>query len=273
MKSLFALFAFALLSTPAYANERWYQIELFIFANNSVQGLIGERWRHPVATVKATAPTLEKRMQDGRYFFESVKQGDKQLPDIVAKMKKHWQYRPLLYSSWRQGFTTNAAAIPVYLSNNTVIKKSGAVSTSHFGDSFSNEALNNSGPVLQLSGTAAITLRRYLHLELKLNYNRLLNNKDKEQVRAIYQSLETDYLSFSIDESRRMRSKQAHYFDHPAFGVIALITPIEKNSSANEQQLKIETLSATDEKPVATTPRFEQREEVLNDPVRISVLQ
>ena len=28
-----------------------------------------------------------------------------------------------------------------------------------------------------------------------------------------------------LKERRRMRSKELHYFDHPRFGVIALITP------------------------------------------------
>lgn len=263
MKSLFALFAFALLSTPAYANERWYQIELLIFANNSAQGLISEQWRRPsTVTTKAMPLTLEETILDGRSLFKSVAKEDKQLLDSVAKMQTHWQYRPLLYSAWRQGFTRDAAAIPVYLNNGIVVEKasvlakSAALFNKRFGNGFSSKEVDvsSSEPTLELSGTAAVTLRRYLHLELKLNYNRLLNNRDKDHVRAIYQSLETDYLSFKIDESRRMRSKQAHYFDHPTFGVIALITPVETNSATSEQ-LKIETLlPATDEKPVAITP-------------------
>lgn len=257
MKTIFTLLLL-LLSTSSYANERWYQIELLVFANNSAQGLIGERWRQPEVTplVENVPMTLEDTIADSRYYFESVSESDKQLLDSVAKIRNHWQYQTLLYSAWKQGFTKDAAAIPVYIDNQVVVKQADAFAQSatqfneRFGDGFSSEDLDaiSNQPTYELSGTAAVTLKRYLHLELKLNYNRLLNNKDKEQVRAIYQSLETDYLSFKIDESRRMRSKQAHYFDHPTFGVIALITPIEDSAdNTNTEQLQIETVTPSDD--------------------------
>lgn len=267
MKTIFILL-FLLLSTSSYANERWYQVEILVFANNSAQGLIGERWRQPEVAPLAenVAMTLEDTIADSRYYFESVSESDKQLLDSVAKVRKHWQYRTLLYSAWKQGFTKDAAAIPVYIDNQVVVKEADAFAQSitqfneRFGDGFSSEDLDviSNQPTYELSGTAAVTLKRYLHLELKLNYNRLLNNTDKEQVRAIYQSLDTDYLSFKIDESRRMRSKQAHYFDHPTFGVIALITPIENNASnTNVEPLQIETVTPSNDNKKSTAEEDE----------------
>ena len=32
---------------------------------------------------------------------------------------------------------------------------------------------------------------------------------------------------FELNESRRMRSKELHYLDHPAMGIIVKITPVE----------------------------------------------
>jgi len=269
MKYFFILLI-SLLSTPSFANERWYQIEILIFANNSAQGLISERWRQPkteTPSVEDRTMTLEEAIADSRYYFESVSESDKQLLDSVAKLRKHWQYRPLLYSAWQQGFTKDAAAIPVYINNQIIVKKADPFAQSvsqfsqRFGDGFSSEDLDagNKQTIYELSGTAAVTLKRYLHLELKLDYNRLLNSRDKEQVKAIYQSLGTDYLSFKIDESRRMRSKQAHYFDHPTFGVIALITPIDNTAISTNvepvnEQLQIETIIPNENKATSTPP-------------------
>ena len=266
MKIIFTLLSLALLSTPLHANERWYQIELLIFANNSAQALIGERWRAPSLqpTSTITPLKLEEAIADSLYPFETVAEPDKQLLDSVAKMAKHWQYRALLYLSWRQRLVRDEIATPVYFDNQVIVKEADPFVVSanrlnqRFGDGFSSNEFDTTAneALFELSGTAAVTLKRYLHLELNLNFNRLLNSKDNDQVRAIYQSLNSDTISFKINESRRMRSKQAHYFDHPAFGVIALITPVESTANVIEQdkQLKIETLPANNNNPPTTAP-------------------
>jgi hypothetical protein len=66
-----------------------------------------------------------------------------------------------------------------------------------------------------VDGTIRLVLSRYLHLETNLTYHR-------EGDDAVYQMV----------ESRRMRSKEYHYLDHPAFGVVALVTPVESGKSA-----------------------------------------
>ena len=55
-------------------------------------------------------------------------------------------------------------------------------------------------------GTARVYLSRYLHVELDL----------------IFEG--SDGLRYRLAERRRVRSNENHYFDHPAFGVIARIT-------------------------------------------------
>ncbi len=268
MKIIFTLLSIALLSTPLHANERWYQIELLIFANNSAYALTGERWRTPGSQQTSTISplTLEEAIADSLYPFEAVAESDKQLLGSVAKMAKHWQYRPLLYLAWRQRLVRDEIATPVYFDNQVIVKEADPFLRSanrfnkKFGGSFSSDDTETTanGPLFELSGSAAVTLKRYLHLELNLDFNRPLNSKDNDQVRAIYQSLDSDIISFKMSESRRMRSKQAHYFDHPAFGVIALITPVESTATANvieqDKQLKIETLPANDNNPPTTLP-------------------
>lgn len=59
-----------------------------------------------------------------------------------------------------------------------------------------------------LGGRIALTRGRYLHLALDMTY----------------QSAE-DPQKFSLRQTRRMRSNERHYIDHPKFGVIALVVP------------------------------------------------
>ena len=60
-----------------------------------------------------------------------------------------------------------------------------------------------------LSGRIALARGRYLHLTLDLT----LAGEDGQR--------------YVLQQTRRMRSSERHYIDHPKFGVIALITPSE----------------------------------------------
>jgi hypothetical protein len=55
----------------------------------------------------------------------------------------------------------------------------------------------------QLDGTVTLVRERFLHLDVDL----------------VLQSV------YALDETRRVRSGERHYFDHPMFGVIAEVTP------------------------------------------------
>ena len=60
-----------------------------------------------------------------------------------------------------------------------------------------------------LSGQIALSRGRYLHLTLELTY----------------ESPEEPGQRMVLKQTRRMRSNERHYIDHPKFGVIAVITP------------------------------------------------
>lgn len=59
-----------------------------------------------------------------------------------------------------------------------------------------------------VSGQLALARGRYLHLTLELKY-------DSPE----------EGTSMVLRQTRRMRSNERHYIDHPKFGVIAVITP------------------------------------------------
>ena len=84
-----------------------------------------------------------------------------------------------------------------------------------------------------LDGYIKIILSRYLHAEFNLTYTtnipvgstRILTaaNLDDDQLEATL----PQQIVYHLMESRKMRSKEVHYIDHPVLGVIILATPFE----------------------------------------------
>lgn len=75
-------------------------------------------------------------------------------------------------------------------------------------------SLNDLGLDAGVTGRAALARGRYLHLTLDLTYQPA--------------GEETRYV---LKQTRRMRSTEIHYIDHPRFGVVALITPAPLGTS------------------------------------------
>ncbi len=70
------------------------------------------------------------------------------------------------------------------------------------------EPIDSLVPPGTVSGSAALARGRYLHLTLDLDFEP-----------------EPGGQRYVLRQTRRMRSTERHYFDHPHFGVIALVTP------------------------------------------------
>jgi Peptidoglycan-binding protein, CsiV len=69
----------------------------------------------------------------------------------------------------------------------------------------------------EVNGSITLIRERYLHLAIDL-------------------ALTSPGSLYRLDETRRMRSGELHYFDNPRFGVIAKVTPYESDESAPEDE-------------------------------------
>ena len=67
----------------------------------------------------------------------------------------------------------------------------------------------------ELDGSITLLRERYLHLAVDL-------------------TLRSSGSLYRLDEARRIRSGELHYFDNPRFGVIARVTPYGSDESAPE---------------------------------------
>jgi hypothetical protein len=92
-----------------------------------------------------------------------------------------------------------------------------------------------------LTGTVTLYRSRFLHVQVALAYpSEAARQTDQplNPVESLY-SVAVPAPRYEINEARRLRSGELHYLDHPAFGVLILITPEPERELL---ELQLETL-------------------------------
>jgi len=135
------------------------------------------------------------------------------LTDVVRKLERRPEYRVLAQEAWRQPGFPEARAVPVDLEMvervRDLIAKSGAGIAGYPSAELQGGAdagAPGDGPDRSLKATATLWLGRYLHLRIEADSD-------------------TDTGIGHLNESRRMRSGEIHYFDSPRLGAIAVVVP------------------------------------------------
>jgi len=72
-----------------------------------------------------------------------------------------------------------------------------------------------------LAGTVTLQRGRFLHLALDIAYTTA-----GPPAKIVAADTTPGPMTFHLHQDRRMRPFERHYFDHPAFGVVAIITPV-----------------------------------------------
>jgi len=182
---------------------RQYDIELLIF-ENLIAADNGEVWPADYSdwfeeSVDETVSPITGA--EPRQYLEdsSLRLGAER-----NALGKSSRYRPLAHFGWRQTVLdrTQARAFEIPRENRTAS---------------------------YVDGTVRVAVERYLHLYLDLQLH-----PANQRIATRAGELNDELPEIRLTESRRMRSKEVHYFDNPRFGVIALITPYESPAPAAE---------------------------------------
>jgi hypothetical protein len=173
-----------------------YDVELIIFRHLAPSGT-EETWMlesvtgKPIEIPDEDASPFDTGAQasasgTSTQTFPALATSKFQLTAIEDALRRSRNYKPLAHIGWTQpGFARNSAP---FLSLNSFVPASSGV-----------------------TGQIALSRGRYLHLTLDLTYT----NPESGALGGEY----------VLRQSRRMRSNERHYIDHPKFGVIALVTP------------------------------------------------
>ena len=174
------------------ANPTVYTIELIVFRNMSGSGGV-EDWGAKAVARGPDSP--EQPVVTGR-FVQSIPASQFQLNDVAAKLQNTTNYQPIAHFAWQQTASTWGSRAGF-----TVAKLAGSVPG--------------------LSGIIYLERGSYLHLGMSLNYQ---TSNPPAGLGAPAGTV------FNLTESHRVRFRTLSYFDHPAYGVIALVTPANASS-------------------------------------------
>lgn len=206
LRGLFAALLCAV-ALPAWA-ETWYEVELLVVAQRQPDAG-SEIW---------PAKTLPPLPQENLFTPPAPQQSGGKiaaLPPENYRLTAEAQriaadagYELLLHTGWRQPGLPREQSLAVRL---------------HTIDPAAEEAAAHAA---RLDGTVRLILARYLHLEADLRY-RAAEAPRQSGFFSLFSADAVEKPVYRLNESRRMRSREVHYLDHPMFGVIALVTPYE----------------------------------------------
>ncbi len=188
---------FGCLATSTLAQDeaplREFTVEVIVFENLSAS--TEEHWNYVPSSDRSDAADSDKRRELAALRFQVA--DSLTLDDIFTKMRQSRDYRPLVHTAWTQPGYSEATAPPLPLDRVTRLPRN-------------------------LSGEITLHLSRYLHLNVDLT---LAANRSAGADQS--QLLLNERPMYRLQESRRMRSGDLHFFDHPKFGVLARIQPVE----------------------------------------------
>jgi hypothetical protein len=187
---------------PARLQETAYNVELVIFRALTPLG-IAEDWSVEGSKGRA-APTPSEDDTSaasdtgsaGRLAVSSMSPALFKLAAIESGLQRNRGYEVLGHIGWTQIAVPRGSGLAVDL---TEVGLSG----------------------LSIHGTGALERGKYLYLRLNLDY---APSDPPASLAGTAQSAGT--VTFSLNQVRRVRPFERHYFDHPAFGVIAMVSPV-----------------------------------------------
>lgn len=234
---------FVLASVAQAAEDvRYYDVETIIFESLDPSARQSENWKTDIN--RQTPPVVAELDQpypgpipsqyNPSLTFKTLTQSKFQLQQAEKLLTRSNHYRILLHTAWVQPGMGPAAAIPVHI-NRAYLTETPVTHSLITGTTDATTA--NAAPATQpeqsrsvLDGYIKIILTRYLHADVDLTYTTGLPVTTQN---VITPSAETTTLAqppviYRLKESRRMRSKELHYLDHPVLGMLLLITQHEE---------------------------------------------
>jgi hypothetical protein len=169
-----------------------YQIEIIVFRANSAQGG-GENWSTEGSTNNTVGEESSSGSSQVGRFISALTPAQFQLTDLETKLRSSGAYVPVAHVAWSQTASAwgTRAGYPV--------QKLGV-------------------DVPGLTGTVYLERGQYLHLGMALTYAL------PSPPAGLSAGPGT---AFTLNENRRIHFYERNYYDHPAFGVIALVTPAQ----------------------------------------------
>ena len=189
---LFPSILFAATESATDAPQKVYDIELMVFQNIQPDMEGGELWMSE--RVDPEIKDLDKAV-----FITTAPKKDSDLTKIREIIEKDSNYRVMIHKQWMQNADTRTESKQVRLNTEDG----------------------------ELDGSFKFFMSRFLHVDINLLYK-------EAETKTLFQAgnpADAAQISYEIRQTRRVRSNELQYFDHPKFGVLVLIKPLDSGKS------------------------------------------
>jgi len=224
------IFLFLILCTTsvfASNNNQQYSIDLIIFTHINNQSLYSEHWtneliqpiiKNAVELLAPDSPLLQKQTNNGTPISQNYILRPSQLFGLkkeALKLSKDSNYKIVLRLSWLQDRKSLEAGRWIHLIGGQPYDGNGQLIDANLSD--------QKPTYWEINGKLKIRLNHYFNIntQLYLTLPQSVTNGDTTAYKPI--PLQT----FKMIESRRTRSNELNYFDHPLFGMLLKISKYE----------------------------------------------
>lgn len=188
---------------PARTTEPLYTVELVILRPVAPLG-VAEDWASESSHASTPSTSVEAEEETaaapggggGRLAVRTLSTAQYRLAAVDAALARSRGYELIRHVGWTQAATPRGAGLAVELSD---IAPDGE----------------------PLRGSVALERGRYLYLKLDLAYSPAAPPSS-----LLAGGVGSGPVTFTLQQNRRVKSFERHYFDHPAFGVIAMVSPV-----------------------------------------------
>lgn len=261
-KTLGALMLLSLYSIPVHAqNEgRWYEVEVLVFKRQGAAALTSENWR---SDIELAYPNRYRYLTSGEADSFSLKpQSSYQLNNYSQALEKKEDYKVLYHKAWTQQMQAAADSPAIIITGGDFrgdhkelegYIKIHIARYLHLTTNLwltTNNKLTSDGGLMKDStqvGSTIATTTQWPKVPARPSEALTPASTPTDgQVKAIdtqavptlgYESIADTKAIVpvtpiapiaTLQQRRRMRSKELHYIDHPLMGLLILITPIDK---------------------------------------------
>jgi hypothetical protein len=221
MKYCILLISLLLLPGTGYAayGERWYNVEVIIFAYSSDTGIQEEYWpletgipdiSNSVSLVRHDNAT--ERLPGEIIDYETLPFN--MLSAALNRLRRSGRYNVIYSQAWRLPDLPSRSANPVRIRAGKRYDANGDIAAIVPTGLPGQPQFMVDDALYEIDGRIKISLSKFLDVDADLLYRRHVNLPDDLGMPV------NEFRQFRLTEFRRMKSKTIHYLDHPLFGVL-----------------------------------------------------
>ena len=183
-----------------------YQVEIIIFSSISPQGMHAEQWppiapyTNPDSHYITLAPQIDPTTDASALTLMPTSAF--KLNYLATKLKQSPNYQILLHEAWLEQVPDKQSATPILISN------------------------EDSAEPIKVNGMMTLYLNRYFNSFFNLTFDVPSTVTGLMDASSFANAQGMDLL-FKLLQSRRMRSNELNYIDHPLFGILLEVFPVK----------------------------------------------